>query len=81
MGKHTLHQPTFFLAHSTRREFTFAGLEAFGPRVIEVGVARIAALQEPRAAASTTTALSAAVSGALGAYGACWRCSDGCDWR
>ena len=61
--------PTIFLAHSARRERTFAGLEALKPSVIEVRVARISAVLGPRAAGSATTAYSGLLDGA--ALGAC----------
>ena len=50
--------------HSVNCELTFAGLEAFEPRVIEVGVADISAFLEPSTTTSATTELAGFRAGA-----------------
>ena len=50
-------------SHS-RRELTFAGLEAIEPRVLKVRVTDIATFLEPSTAASTTTGVARFLVGA-----------------
>ena len=51
-------------------QLTFAGMKAFKPRVIEVGVAFISTLLEPSTATSATTEFAGSLDGAaLEAYG------------
>ena len=66
-------------------EFTFAGLEAFGPRVIEFRAGGSSAVLGPRTAWSATTTFAGFLDGAaLGAYRTDWRCtrcrSHICSW-
>ena len=79
LGKKTDHQlaSTNMGMHSARRKLTFAGMQAFDPRVLNVCVAATSTHLKPSATGSATTESTRFLkSPALGARH--WRCKHWC---